>query len=718
MDDHPTPQYSQLAPNDNTRFINTDYQSLSLSRNGSHQSTTELVNASFVIPTEKTSTQSRRLQRHLVRAALNVIGPILVLGLYMFIVFEYIERPQEHGVSPRRVISAEAVFFAWVILSIFLLEWARSTLAGFEAAALMKPSLAPRTASQLMWHKDMDWSSIAGWWHVFRYAVSYVMHKFGRRGYSKLGPTSTATWQGPGRLWWYLNLTTTLFYVAVPLSGLSMNPGDSLERQDRFIDILGANASTFGARANSEVSRAALNGWMSGKPASPPGATVFYAPAEVQNASDVYYDDAVQSVYAADLAKAAPSNRSITFFSGPRVAERAYGRAWGLLTTTSCRPVNIYTGLELMNISSYDTWKIPGADSSFWNDSTSYATLGLSPASYFADRGFGMNFTYFVASDHDVSGIGNPDYTNSSINTLPIRGSFEFAVWQSILEGYQADSAFAEIEANPLVEKSDDQLGYGVHCDLTTDVGTAILSSERYTYNAFNQTAATYVGAIGAASSLGTPLFEWAGGYALQTVILSSLTGIIPGYFGQPTCTPSLMSADSTCNAFYGANVATGGIPVSLDLPDGITSLRQPSITPERMTLAMYKIVGEAADAVMATGPGNWTGELKGYAKTSDLTGGFVPWQIVAGFLGLWVIMTVLPQLWVGWERRWAARLDGEQMFLFGVSTAQQLAKGESVDLKQVPGMIGDLHPQDAIGQIGLSRYRARTSKQYSDDVR
>lgn len=86
---------------------------------------------------------------HPLRTALNILGPILVTIFYILILRYYLWEPEQNGIIPARPVDAKGVFFAWVILSIFTLEWAKSGLAGFEAAALMNPKYSPSHGRRL-----------------------------------------------------------------------------------------------------------------------------------------------------------------------------------------------------------------------------------------------------------------------------------------------------------------------------------------------------------------------------------------------------------------------------------------------------------------------------------------------------------------------------------------------------------------------------------------
>jgi hypothetical protein len=97
----------------------------------------------------------------------------------------------------------------------------------------------------------------------------------------------------------------------------------------------------------------------------------------------------------------------------------------------------------------------------------------------------------------------------------------------------------------------------------------------------------------------------------------------------------------------------------------------------------------------MASGIESWTGELWGLDKATDLVPGPVPWQLVLALLGVWTLVTVLPNLWTCTERRWAATLDGVEMFRLRAKWKEAIWNFEGGEFKEcerltnVPGMVG-----------------------------
>ena len=164
---------------------------------------------------------SYTFKRYTTRAIFNVLGAVSIKFFYLFIVFVYLCRTATNEIIPGYPINARGVLYAWLILSIFVLDWATSAIAGFEASSLTKPRLAPSNAMQLMWHADRTWGSLSGWWKASVLAFVYLRHRLLRK-------KEPHAWKEPSALWWYLTFSSFLLYVAIPQAGLSMEPRDTL----------------------------------------------------------------------------------------------------------------------------------------------------------------------------------------------------------------------------------------------------------------------------------------------------------------------------------------------------------------------------------------------------------------------------------------------------------------------------------------------------------
>ncbi|KAL8882766.1 MAG: hypothetical protein Q9198_000293 [Flavoplaca austrocitrina] len=643
------------------------------------------------------NTNTYTFERYIPRSLLNTLGPLLLTALYFFILFVYLLRPSLNDVAPYFPVDAKTVFYAWLILSVFVLDWAKSGLAGFEASALMKPSLAPKTALQLMWHADRAWGSLSGWWNALSALSKDLRCKLPKREHH--------TPRGPAILWWYLSFSSFVLYLAIPLAGLTMDPKDSLQVSTRKILILGPNQTSFDTLPSNRVAEAANSRWRQGNPTTPQGDTVLYAPQGAKNISRNYFNDAVENIYAADLSQSPVLTSPLSFFSGPQVSERAHGKAWGLLTDLTCSVTHPYHGLELINITAMDKWKLPSISSTFYetafNGSETYYQAqflaGMNPGLFYEGQSsFGVNYKYLIASNGVIDGTVS-DYTNSS--SLPVPGSLELVMWQAYKAPFSPDAIFLNMSSHSSAVVSvwpydnTTYLGYAIRCSVNSTVGFAHLDAATHAYSNFVPEAAS-LGQIGLPGQLN----EYPGMLGIQSIVYASFTTAILKYAAPPVCQPG---DSATCNPWYGANVATKGEPQVMQKAGHPTAknLQYPTLSPERMKLAIYKLFGEAAIAMMASGPGTWTGELHGLDKANDMVPGKVPWQFVVALLSLWTLITVVPNYWTFWDRRWAAMLDGVEMFRLGAewrSTVWKLKKREFVEcdaLLDVPGMVGDMEP-------------------------
>ncbi|KAI0397247.1 hypothetical protein F5Y17DRAFT_390650 [Xylariaceae sp. FL0594] len=683
-------------------------------------------------------------KRYIPRALLNVLAPLLILGFYLFIVGQYFQRPAINGIIPSRPLDANAVFFAWLILSIFVLDWAKSGIAGFEAAALMTPSLAPSNARQLMWHADRAWGSVSSWCEVVVVAVEYVYKKLtSRRG-------TLVEWTGPGLLWFYLAFSSILFYVTVPLSGLTMEPENALRLGTRPVVLTGVNQTTFDGRVSNDLAEQVDGRWRQGNPTTPHGSAIFYASEGTQDVSDDYFEDTVQSIYYKQEINGSlsPEESRFTFFAGPELTERAYGTAWGFLTDLSCTPVHPYKGLELLQINEINNWTAKPAYASslsYGNNETTfqYEQQHSGYEAVFFDKSevTGLSYQYVMAANSDTLETTSV-YTNKT--GLPLNGTLELVMWQARdnsssapLASFGPDATFSNMSNNPIVVSSksiyDNQtyLGYGVRCKAITTTGRAKLSAMTNTFSSFQQEPPD------ADNSHFSGLVALATGVVgLHTLVYSAFTATPLAYMGPPKCGKG---SSATCNGWVGANKATRAAPIwRADDVD----VRYPTISPARMTLALNKLFGEGAVAMMAVGPGNWTSTPNATSKlglfaldpANDVVPGRVPYGFVIALLTIWAFVTVLPQLWPAflYGRRWGDTLDGFAMFRLGAewkSAVHELESDEfwstgAASLRKVPGMIGDMRPRhgegklrdgidggvygvNKIGFVGLSHHRA-----------
>ncbi|CAI6081259.1 unnamed protein product [Clonostachys chloroleuca] len=599
-----------------------------------------------------------RFSPYIPRTLLNIFGPIFILIFYLFIVEFYLNKPSVNGVMPKRPIDSQIVFYAWWLINIFILDWAKSGIAGFEAAALMNPSIAPKNARQLMWHTDRAWGSLTGWAKVVITTNRYLFHKATKRKPSE--------WTGPSALWFHLALSSLLLYIAIPLSGLSLEQESALRNGSRRVEITQVNQTTFDLRSANALAEQIAGSWRRGWTTTPDGASIVYAPDGTSEVSDTYFEDSIQDQW---------SYRSVT------------------------------GGKFLSNTSRTD---------------------GLVALATGSSQTLGVNFKYVVATNDDIEWIRR-DYSDliansSGTNKSPYSRVAEVVIWQAydtsqgnFKPGNFPDQTFKDLATHPMVVNAtaSDNLtyaGFAVSCSTLSEVGHAALSATTNTFSDF-------------VSQPSTP----DRGIRLPGLIVA-YPSINMGYLQNSSCDENF---STVCSPWAGANAATRGVSI---LSETTKNFQLPTISPERMTLAMYKLLGQVAITVMGTGPGNWTccGSLAdtsldlgifGPELANDLVPGIVPYKAVLVFLSLWVAVTVLPQLYPPFFRqRWSEILDGFAMFRLGAERRDAVHELDGIDLvspdnarvlNHVPGMIGDMNPsgEGAVGFVGLSRRKLSTSQ-------
>lgn len=254
------------------------------------------------------------------RPLLTFCGPLIVLAFYVVICVYFLERPAPYGIASSIVLDAPGCYYAWFILVVFMLDWARTGLANIEAAALMHRRPAPTTAMELMWHTDSKWANPLWWLCAFRV---FALSTCKGRGKFDRGLRT------PSVLWIALSATHVLVFISLPLSGLIMELINILVYSDQPATITGPNATTFNVRMATDPMQQIQSAWQVGSATTPSGGSIMYAPHGMQNVSTTYFNDMI--VQGAE---------HIEFFTGPTVHEPVHGAAWDIYTNVSCSTVS------------------------------------------------------------------------------------------------------------------------------------------------------------------------------------------------------------------------------------------------------------------------------------------------------------------------------------------------------------------------------------------
>lgn len=215
----------------------------------------------------------------------------------------------------------------------------KAGLANVEAAALMHAKLAPVSAVQLMWHIDGNWANPLWWLRAIRSVFSIFSYRWSKR--VRVRPST------PGRLWILLSLVMLALYVAVPLSGVSIQTTQVLTKSGDLAPIYGPSRDRFGFSAGvghgswRTIPQNIRAAWQSGRQTSPDYGFL-YSPSEASSASSSYYQDQISL-----------DASSVEVFSAPAVRDQVVGNIWGLWNNVSCRPVGAQD-LQLIRINDLD----------------------------------------------------------------------------------------------------------------------------------------------------------------------------------------------------------------------------------------------------------------------------------------------------------------------------------------------------------------------------
>lgn len=707
------------------------------------------------------SDSTYHLKNYLWRSFLTFTGPLVLWAFYAYLCFAFLAIPPVNGIVSSVKGDARWVYYAWFVVAIFALDWARAGLANVEAAALMNPRLAPITASELMWHMDSNWANPLWWLRALRSVA--LRFPRGKRSWGRTSPPA------PNALWAFLSSTTFLLFIGLPLSGLTMDIADVMVLTNRPAQLLGPGSDTFNVRSVPDMQQQILHNWESGRQTTPSFGAFFYAPDGTQNVSTTYFDDQAGN-YAAE----------IQVFVGPTVRESVSGKAWGVSANISCKPVPSME-LQMLQIRGWNNYSIKdcltgesseftcdpkwlntdaaesaqyyGANFPLWfnetqvNDLDTEYSLVVAADGYFISLANGSS-PYTEVSNHDKMTFDHirgqrslDDVTTAMFEVFLWEGSdFGDEILQSLTD-HQSD--LVDITTRPVRGSSYPVKfgGIGIHCDVTTAVGYAELNPARRTYSNFERGVAVSNAAQSAdGSAYDVP--------PAQVLAITSLaqdhdSGLLTQKLVQFTdyendqTTFDENESEQTWVLLHDAINSVPLRPALRDVGNKETWVPEAysALTPNDLQHAVYKLLGESVIAMM--GPGGvdpWFGNLTSLRPTRYLVSGMVPWIPILILLGLWALVLSGAAVWTVLIAgpRWAPSLSGFEMFKFGAQYAEVVDDLETVDfqgcddaLKRVPGMVGMLpgtgegaEGGKKWGFIGLSENVAEKGVTYTLDRR
>ena len=642
-----------------------------------------------------------RLHRYKWRTFLNILGPSLVLGFYGFICFYFLANPPLNDIVPSTQVDARWVFYLWIITSVFILDWARSGMGNIEATALMHSRLAPKSAMELMWHAESNWNNILWILRALRNNALYYCCTSKR----KPNPLSR-----PGRLWWLLSVVTLLLFVAVPLSGLTMEITDAYVYDTTKVLIIGPVSDNFNYLRFTNLPNQIRAAWRSGRPTTPSDFSILYAPEGSSDVSKTYYQDQILPNR---------ENPMIRFFAGPAVNEVVVGKAWGLSANISCQTTT-KGDLKLFNVHGYNDYTVKdgfqGSDIIQWINETGLYTKHIYSLIVASDGTTYGDPPYCRIPNHDSQTLDSQTRPPTDVTT----GILEAYLWQ----GFQPEKHDATMDKlltsmDPSVDITSAEVtsaydgtfktpmvGFGVHCDVTSAVGTADVDPARRTYSSFQR---------GSSQSLATDQMA----YPVQVQAFRAIAD-----YNQTTYRLQARNPSETDSSWVAAHFAIGLLPYSDENPMSTETIPSeldvtfPPLTPTDFTNAMYKLLGESVIALMGPGTHNSSfGDLNGLKPIKYLKPGTVSWRIVLALLSLWAFFFIAASIWMAFHRRWASSLGGFEFFKFGAQYSLEVNRFSSTEfeecasLRDIPGMVGSLSGEEVNGEegfIGLSHRAAR----------
>lgn len=660
-----------------------------------------------------------RLRRYKWRTFFNILGPSFVLGYYGFVCFYFLANPPVNDIVPSRQVDARGIFYMWVFIMMFLLEWARRGWANVEATALMHPRLAPESAMELMWHADSNWNNVMWWLQALRNNARY---------YFSTSQRKSNHLSRPGCLWWLLSAVTLLLLVAVPLSGLSMEITDAHTYDTRKALILGPVSDNFNFLRFMNLPSQIRTNWRSGRVTTPSDSSILYAPEGSSNVSMTYYQDQI-------LLKKEKENPVIRIFAGPAVNEMVVGKAWGLSANISCRATP-KEDLKLFDVHDYNKYTMKdGLQQSgilqWINETGLYTGKHIYSLLVASDGTTSGDPPYCVVSNHDNQTLDHRTRPLTDVTT----GVLEAYLWQGLMPGKNdaamdqllVQDASSIISVGSIVTENErykiPMVGFGVHCDVTSAVGTAHVDPARRTYSSFQL-------GFSPQQLLGT---DDTMAYPVQVQAFRAVAD-----YNQYTNKVQARDATRSDSSWVAAHFAVGLFPYSDNnnnntaaIPETFadeTDITLPALTPTNLTNAVYKLLGESVIALMGSSGAHTPsyGDLYGLKPVQYIKPGIIDWRIILSLLSLWAFSLLSASVWMAFNRRWAPYLGGFDFFKFGAQYTAQVNSFSStrfdectIPLRGIPGMVGTLSGEALYGEqgfIGLSRRVARRGGRFVHD--
>lgn len=681
------------------------------------------------------------LHRFYFRSTVGVLGPIVVSAFFIVIWRIYLVPSNAHGPLAFGPPGAIYVFYSWFIAGVVGLNLSLYGLAGVEAAMLMEPAWNVGDAMRLMMHADRTWSGPGGWLKM----LNWIAEK----------PTFGAQRKFPGHLWFVLAIPSILIFIAWPLSGLC------LETTQGFLHgkpVAGSNVTgfayaNFNERLGPDVFIEAAITWKNALDARIPGQGIVYTQEQL---------DRSQHAFLTKVPNTLPKNAGIPRIFMTAQAERPIeGKAWGLLFQYDCSIVDELSEMTILKDrrSASDNSILnatSGMKSYYLQNSTSRVIVqnqtdplrGLWASNihvvvetaYQVWPNKSVTDLLFGASPQAVSTeITNCYFNkNSSIYgdypNIDQERVFEMLLWQkvyntsygtgpapqynlsidrNITELYGAydyrDFAYDIPKNKTASYPRQPMTAIGVQCRSSSSVGTADINGVRSTYSNFQRTD----------TPINVQRNRCANRFGAETA-----ASMVPGHTDPGTINDEWLSSLFTSTAapppFYAPYTDN-----SNDVDAGTGYLLQLSyLQASQLCQSILRAYAAYATQLMYNGGQGFTAldgshvaflnpNVTSFVPGTVIKQGVLSAELPLALFCLWTLMSTSLCIMYGFRRRWSAILDGHTLFRLGVGlkashrqAIQETSSAADVEechiLNNVPGLVGDVEPDSAVGRIGL----------------
>ncbi|KAH7081825.1 hypothetical protein BKA63DRAFT_463289 [Paraphoma chrysanthemicola] len=657
-----------------------------------------------------------RLRRFWWRAFIGVFGPIIVTAYFITLWRVYLAPIDPESLVAFGPPGATWIFYSWFVVGVIGLNLSMYGMEGVEAAMLMEPHWQAGDGMKLMMHADNTWSGPGGWMKTIKRVWQTG------RGLDQI--------QLPSALWFLLTLPSMFVFTAYPISGLTMEmTAGFLHGTNDGIGpmVTGFSYANFNERNMGDAFAGARVTWTNALDARISGHGAVYTPAGF---------DRFQHQFLQKRPTILPKDDGISrIFLAAQAENPIEGSAWGLLLQYNCSIIEKTTDLRVPQQSQrvcssytdnlmtnkwvdnlyavmemgYDTW--PNKSSmDLLMKSDPNAVFTKNTACYFNEASNVTGYYPNIDQEQIFEVLLWQSLLNISYGAADTpRPQYNFTLPHNLTDLYAAYDYRGIPKSNnpPSQQNKTAQLApppmsaIGIQCKAASSVGTAHINGKSSTYTSFVrtdtpiniQTARCAQRLTASVPSLVLPQVgqEW-----LSTLFSSAAA--------PPPLYASSVTSDEDVDAGYGYMVQLG------------------YLQPEQLRKSMLGSYAAYAVQLMYNGGQGFTTRdgshigfhnpnVTEFVAGTVITRGVMPAAIPVVLFVAWALVASVLGMLYGFRRRWSAILDGYAMFRLGGGGKRRvgmwsntLEVEECEGLREVPGLVGDVKSELAIGRIGLVR--------------